>query len=478
MDSSGGSEKHVEGKIDAALSQVWLEPSPQRSPSSCMHISEAMDRLSIPGIGVAVVADGRLGAVRSFGSKDSTTGTPVDDRTLFQAGSVSKSVAALVALRLVASGDLDLQADINDMLVSWRVPKAGQWQPSLTLKQLLSHTAGLTVHGFPGYPRTAPIPALPQVLSGVPPANSAPVVPVILPGTCFSYSGGGYCVMQQLLVDHTEEAFPQLAQRLVFDPLGMHDSGFEQPLPETRWERAAHGHRVAGVPVEGGWHVYPEMAAGGLWTTPSDLGRFIIAIQDAKARHSASILPGELIDEMLTPQAANGSYGLGFQLDSKDGHRRFLHLGDDEGFVALIAGYTETGHGVAVMTNSDKGLTLASAVVSSLVRSLEWPGSPASALHPTQAQEADIDRILGIYESEEGLRIQVIRDRDEAQLLLEGQAPIPLRMLNPSRWFLADLDADLGFEYGSPSSGKTAAIKIRITQSAPYAQDIVAPRVG
>lgn len=461
-------------RLEWALSQVALEPSPQRRPSSRLHLTEAMERLSVPGVGIALVSGGEIAAVKSLGVGDHTDA--IARRTLFQAGSVSKPVAALVALRLVASGDMELDADISDALASWRIPEVGGWRARLTLRQLLSHTAGLTVHGFAGYPPGMPVPTLQQVLSGSPPANSAPVVVRILPGSCFSYSGGGYCVVQQLLEDRTGEPFPRLARRLVLDPLGMEDSGFEQPLPEARHGQAASGHRTAGVAVEGRWHIYPEMAAAGLWTTPSDLARFTVAIQHAKARQPDSILPGELIDEMLTAQAANVPYGLGLQLQDRGGHPRFYHSGDDEGFVATMMGYVDRGEGVAVMANSDRGGDVISAVVSSLARAMGWPGLVASDAPPGNIRDGDLARIGGHYESAEGLRVTVLGDRDGALMQVEGQDPLRLWMLGPHRWCVPHLDVELDFRFGSPGPASAPATEMRIIQTAPYAQDIIATR--
>src|SRR5207244_12555644 len=186
-----------------------------------------------------------------------------------------------------------------------KLPANLGWQPHVTVRQRLSHTAGLTVHGFPGYPRDTHAPSLVEVLDGK--GNTPPVRVSTIPGLQFSYSGGGYCVLQQLLVDVTGSSFPELALELVLGPLAMADSTYEQPLPEHRWPEAASGHRQGGKPVAESWHVYPEQAAAGLWTTPSDLARFLIAVQEAKAGVRGAFLSRELVDELLRPQAPNAS---------------------------------------------------------------------------------------------------------------------------------------------------------------------------
>src|SRR6185436_9257568 len=144
--------------------------------------------------------------------------TLVDPTTLFQAGSISKPVAAVAALRLVDAGRIDLDADVNDYLVSWKVPANEGWQPRVTLRHLLSHTGGLTVHGFPGYARGQAVPTLVQVLDGAKPANTAAVRDNAVPGTQSRYSGGGTTIVQQMLIDVMGKPFPALMRELVLDP--------------------------------------------------------------------------------------------------------------------------------------------------------------------------------------------------------------------------------------------------------------------
>jgi CubicO group peptidase (beta-lactamase class C family) len=245
MDAVSLPDRIASAAADLRFAPVRVEP-----PAS---LAEVMAQCNIPGVGLAVVADGGIVWAGGFGVRSAESGDAVDAETIFQAGSISKPVAALCALRLVTDGTLALDEDVNDHLTSWRVPAFAGWSPRLTLRQLLSHTAGLTVHGFPGYPRNAKAPDLIDVLEGC--GNTAAVRVRTVPGLQFSYSGGGYCVLQQLLIDVTGEPFPELARALVLEPLGMRDSTYEQPLPQLRWPQAASGHRTAGRPVDGGWHV-------------------------------------------------------------------------------------------------------------------------------------------------------------------------------------------------------------------------------
>lgn len=242
-------------------------------------LADRMAALKVPGASVAVINDGAIEWAKGYGVAETGASAPVTPRTLFQAASISKPVAALAALRLVERGLLSLDEDVNARLVSWKVPENElTTTEKVTLRRLLSHTAGLTVHGFGGYPADAAVPTVVELLDGEKPANSAAVRVDVVPGSAWRYSGGGYTVMQQLVVDVAGKPFPVLLDELVLGPLGMADSTYEQPLPEDRRGAAASGHRSDGGLLPGRYHTYPEMAAAGLWTTPSDLARFLIEI--------------------------------------------------------------------------------------------------------------------------------------------------------------------------------------------------------
>src|SRR5215203_2156218 len=225
-------------------------------------LEERLRYYKVPGVSVAVIRDFKVEWARGYGFKDAESREPVTERTLFQAGSISKPVAAMTILKKVEQGKLSLDEDVNAKLVSWKLPENELTaKKKVTLANLLSHTAGLTVHGFPGYAAGEKLPTVPQVLDGAPPANTEPVRVDLEPGTRFRYSGGGTTIAQLLLTDTERRPFPDIARETVLAPLGMTDSGYEQPLPAARARLAATGYRADGKPVEGKFHVYPEMAA-------------------------------------------------------------------------------------------------------------------------------------------------------------------------------------------------------------------------
>ena len=268
----------------------------------------------VPGFSIALIDRGALAWAKGYGVLEAGGDQVVTTETIFQAASISKPVTAMVACALVEAGTLDLDADVNTVLRSWQVPKSKHTQTSkVTLRGLLSHTAGLGVRGYPGYPAGAPLPTLKQILEGKSPARPKPVRVVQAPGTGFLYSGGGYMVVQQMIEDATGKPLADLARVMIFDKLGMAHSTFDSLLPEATLPQAATAHRRDGEPVPGKWHIYPEQATASLWSTPSDLARFVIEIPKSHAGESNGLLSVEMARQMLTPPP-DGWYGLGFCL--------------------------------------------------------------------------------------------------------------------------------------------------------------------
>jgi CubicO group peptidase (beta-lactamase class C family) len=342
-------------------------------PSEPTDIGSLMVLHSVPGVSVAVIRDFELGYVEVHGVASEMSQEPVTHTTLFQAASISKPVSAVAAMRLVQEGKFSLDADINTYLASWQVPDNEFLNTEkVTLRRILSHTAGTTVHGFRGYRYSEPRPTLIQVLNGTPPANSQPIVVDFVPGSDQRYSGGGYVVMQQALMDTEGLTFPEIMRETVLQPIGMENSTFEQPLPGSRLGSASAGHHSTGRVVPGDHHVYPEMAAAGLWTTPTDLARFLIELQLSLRGESNEVRSRELVELMLTE--VRDGFALGFAVWSNRGEGYFGHGGANEGFRCFMVAHRSQGFGVVVMTNSDDGADLADAIVELIGEREGWPG--------------------------------------------------------------------------------------------------------
>ncbi len=337
-----------------------------------------MTNHSILGVSVAVIENREISQAKGYGFTDTTKTIPVTTNTLFQAGSISKPVAALGALRLVEDGQLTLDEDVNRWLKQWQVPENELTKDEkVTLRRILSHSAGLTVHGFPGYRAGSRRPTLHQVLDGAKPANTAAIRVDAVPGSIWRYSGGGYTVMQQMMIDLTGKPFPELMQETVLTPLKMTASTYEQPLPGDRVAFAATGYYANGKAVKGNWHIYPEMAAAGLWTTASDLARFAISIQEALAGETNPVISKAMTREMLTVQKESSGLGLGLEGSGKS--LRFFHDGRDEGFDALMVACAESGQGVVVMINANDDSGALKRIVEAVSIEYRWPEAQRAA---------------------------------------------------------------------------------------------------
>ena len=321
----------------------------------------------VPGVSIAVINRGEVEWARGYGMAEAGGTQAVTSTTLFQAASISKPVTAMSALTLVEEGKLSLDDDVNSKLRSWRIPASRLTsERPVTLRRLLSHSAGLTVHGFPGYSTSDKMPTLPQVLDGKPPANTSAIRVDIIPGSQFRYSGGGYCVVQQLLADVTGKPFPELMQERVLSKLGMSYSTYQQPLSTKLAVGAAKAHTADGRAAKGKWHVYPEMAAAGLWTTPSDLARFAIELQQAYTGKSPKLISEKLAKLMLTRQS--GGCGLGIFVEGEGNSVMFQHGGSNYGFRCQMLAFVEPALGIVVMTNSDNGQSLINEIICSFRR--------------------------------------------------------------------------------------------------------------
>jgi CubicO group peptidase (beta-lactamase class C family) len=425
-----------------------------------MPILDRMGELHIPGVSLAVVEHGEVVEQAAYGTKTAGEDAPVLESTRFQACSISKPVTSLGMLRLVEQGRLDLDADVNDTLRAWRIPANGGWQPRITLRHLASHSAGLTAHGFPGYRRGVTLPTLPQVLAGVIPANTEGVRVDIVPGVQFRYSGGGTTVMQLLLEEVTGRPIADLLRELVLDPLGMTNSGYEQPLPEALHPQAATAHDADGRPVPGGWHVYPEQSAAGLWTTPGDLCRFAIGVQRAAAGADDAIVSRETAAAMLSPQSPPSAraerigglnaVGIGPFVKSVDGRTSYFgHSGGNEGFRCHLLAHRDDGYAACVMTNSDAGSPLVIEAFDAIAASGGWSGYATEPLDALPPRGHALDPFLGRFTSEGGLQVKVTRSGSRLDVTFDGQPTAPFIALDATTIASQVLDTTITLDDGN-----------------------------
>jgi len=401
---AGQADTQASDALDAKIKRIEAGLLPavhiKGRPVETFSLAERMAFHKVPAVSVAVIKDFKVEWARAYGFRDIEEKSPATVETLFQAASISKPVAAAAALHFVEKGLLNLDEDVNLKLKSWKIPgNEFTAKQQVTLREILSHSAGLTVHGFPGYPTGQPVATLLQVLDGQKPANTAPIRVDVLPGSLWRYSGGGYTVMQQLLIDVLGRPFPDIMRETVLAPAGMAQSTYEQPLPESLLARAAVGYGPNGKPVGGRRHVYPEMAAAGLWTTPADLCRFAIEIMNAYGGRSDNVISQDMAKAMLTVQKAPS--GLGFMLQGEGRDFRFSHSGGNAGFICDLVAFPARGIGLAIMTNADGG-----ALISELERAIAaeygLPGYNVVEKVLVNLGAETLDRYAGNYEIDFG----------------------------------------------------------------------------
>lgn len=337
-------------------------------------IEERMKRYRVQGLSIAVIHDFKVAWAKGYGVRNAQSGDPVDKTTLFQVASVTKTITAAVALRLVQDGVLDLDRNVNDYLKSWKVPdNEFTREEKVTIRRLLSHSAGLSVHGFRGYAEEEPVPSILETLDGKPPANNAPVRVEAKPGWGYQYSGGGYTLLQLLIEEVTGKRLSDVARELIFEPLEMKHSSIGLPRSKSLLPQVALAHLKDGKSKRA--HVFLEEGSGccELWTTPTDLGRFMIAIQLALRGEQGLILSPDMAKGMMTP-TNSAQMGLGFLLRRFSPAVYFSHAGGNVGFSSWVIAHTEAGYGVVVTTNTSSTASITLEIMQSVADEYDWEG--------------------------------------------------------------------------------------------------------
>jgi CubicO group peptidase (beta-lactamase class C family) len=414
--------KNNEQKI-AAVEQGLMPAIRIEGEDSRWSLQERMQNYNIPGISLAVAEDGEVAWAAGYGSAEVGTDTTVDADTLFQGASISKVVNAFAVMQQVQAGKLDLDTNVNQYLKSWQVPEneLTRRRP-VTLRGILSHSAGLSVHGFGGIPHGKPVPTLLQIITGEAEGYRAVEVD-IMPGTEQRYSGGGTCVAQQILEDVTGKTFAELVEENIFGPLGLARSTFEDQLPDDpSLENYSAEHDEQGELCEGRWGMYPTKAAGGLWTTPSEYLRFLAEIR--RAWHGQSeLLSQEIARTMLTRQPG-GAFGLGPRVVNDGALMRIQHGGSNQGFQCDAQLYIDSGKGAVVMTNGAGGMPLYWEVLNAIASEHLWPGYLLPPKRPVSLSVEELDRYVGEYKVTAGFEpadsLTVWREGDTLMSQLGG----------------------------------------------------------
>jgi CubicO group peptidase (beta-lactamase class C family) len=417
-----------------------------------MNLAERMKHYNVKGVSVAVINNGKIEWAKGYGVRETETNLPVTVDTLFQAGSISKPVSAMGALKIVQDGKLNLDEDVNKKLVRWKMPENDfTKEQKVTLRRLLSHSAGVSVWGFGGYPaNTKLLPDVQQILDGSAPANTKPVRVIGLPGAKWSYSGGGFTVIQLLMTDVSGKPFPELMDEMVLKKLGMKSSTY-QLLPLDPSQQVAIGYGPRGERPPFKWFIHPEMAAAGLWTTPSDLARFAIEIQQAHAGKSKKVLSRKMVKQMLSKQT--GGWGLGVALSGEgDQAFRFSHGGANTGFRNQMIAYAGTGQGAIVMTNSEQGDALCGEILRGIASEYGW----ADYLAEKTIVQVDMQKLsgyVGEYDFPGAGKYTVLIEGGKLKAIGNTSTKYELLAESETKFFIRERPVE--FVFVKDSSGRT-----------------------
>ncbi|MGH8030651.1 MAG: serine hydrolase [Arenimonas sp.] len=436
----------------------------QGSRTLKLSLTQWMEALAVPGISIAVIDGHRVVWAKAYGvTTPGPQGSPIMPDTIFQAASIAKPVTALAVLHQVERGTFDLDADINDYLESWKLPGSElQGEETVTLRRLLAHTGGITPGGFQGYARTASLPGVVQLLGGVSPATNSAARVMAKPGSEVAYSGLGYSLLQLALEDRLDQPFESILQDTVLRPLELDNSSFNQVLSEADMARAARGHLGIASVMDGGWLVFPELAAAGLWTTPTDLATLAIDVANSKRNGSGHLLSRDMARQMLSPH--RDEMGLGFVVRDGDTHGYFAHSGGNPGYFAHFEMLADSGQGIVIMANSEAGQALASLIIASVANEYDWPLPDRRQVSPGRVERlfAQVDRVankrvkvdvapevlaryVGKYELAPGLLFDISLADGQLQLRLGDQPQFPLFAESDARFFLEAVDAQITF---------------------------------
>jgi CubicO group peptidase (beta-lactamase class C family) len=341
-------------------------------------IIERMEYYKVPGVSIAVINDDRIEWTKVYGTMDVNSGAPVTTETIFEAASTSKFITSAIALHFVQSGLIDLDTNVNDYLKSWQIPdNEFTKDEKVTLRRLLTHRAGMPTTDYST--RGVGIPTLIDILNGAPPAANKPAIPEFVPGSRWQYSNVGYDVIQLLLEDVSGKPFQEIAEELVFEPLGMSNSTFVYPLDSGKKKHEAMPHDAEGISREPGM-VQAALAHGGLTTTPTDLAAFTLEMIRSYQGKSETILSQTTTQQLFTIESdiddqtkaffpAPAFDGLGVFLVGEGKDLAFTHPGTNfPGFTSWLIGWPERGTGVVILTNGIQGHSLSMEIISAVHR--------------------------------------------------------------------------------------------------------------
>jgi CubicO group peptidase (beta-lactamase class C family) len=420
-----------------------------------LSLTRRMSFYKVPGVSVAVLDRYEVDWAKAYGIKDVRSAQPLTPGTIFQAGALSQPVAAAIALHLIDRGEVGLDEDINGRLRSWKVPdNKFTAAHKVTLRALLTHSAGFTDRVFSGFGPEEPIPVLGQILRGEKPAENSPLEPEFPPGSKVRDSEAGFAVLEQLLSDLSGRTFPELAKETIFDTLGLKVSTFELPLPRERRVYAASGYRADGGPVEAGWDTYPMLAAKGLWANPAEFSAFILEIMRAAMGQSEAILSPAAARLMLSAQLDYKGLGLNVDGTGQDGNINLR--GRTEGYTSFLIVYPYRGQGAVIMTNSSNGGLLTEEILRAISAAYGWPHFKPAERPLLRLDPSVYSQYVGRYEVSPDYVLDVGFEDYYLVITPTGQAPTKFYVQSETLFF--SVDPYTRIQFRRDDSGKVSGL--------------------
>lgn len=433
----------------------------QNGDTQQYSLTEWMEKLAIPGVSIAVVDDYEIVWAKGYGvTSKGLERDSISTETIFQAGSIAKPVTALGVLHYVDRDTFDLDTDVNSYLESWTLPDSTS-NRKVTIRHLLTHSGGISPGGFGGYGHTEALPDILQILSGRSPARNNAAEIVEEPGNKVIYSGLGYTILQLALEEQLNKPFEKIMSESVLRSLELDNSAFKESLPDKFASKVAFGHYYMGDVVQGGWDQYPEMAAAGLWSTPTDLAKMIIEVAKSKAGKSNQILSTEIVQQMLATQKDH--MGLGF-IVRPDQSGYFAHAGLNNGYYSYFEIYADKGKGAVIMTNSNNGQLIWNLIFTSLALEYDWPNANKRSINNSYTQrifkqlkniesprtKVELDptiltKYTGTYELGPGFNFVITLNRNQLNMKLGDQRKLGLYPESKTKFFTKKVDAQLSF---------------------------------
>ncbi len=454
-------KNEIKAEINAIENNLETYIQIKGDSTAKFNILDRMDYHKVPGISIAVVKNGKIHWAKGYGASNNETGKKVTTKTKFQAGSISKPVAALAALKLVDENKINLTDDVNNYLTDWKIPENDfNKVEKVTLEKILTHTAGMTIHGFPGYAQTDSFPTIIQVLNGT--GNTEEVVVDTFPGSIWRYSGGGYTVMEKVVEDVSGLPLEEYMDQHILGPMGLNNSTYEQPINSKKNKNISAAHNGKGELVEGLYHNYPEQAAAGLWTTPSDLARYCIEIQDIYMGRREGLFLKETMERMLTKHK-NG-WGLGPATRWDGDSLMFRHGGANKGFRNSFNAFAKKGDAVIVMTNGDNGMRLINEILLGISIYYDWGMISPRIIEPVLLTIDEYHNFIGSYKSEEewlddGDYIIDVRLEGDKLILVDTIENIPYKILPTDSVSFIDVDSGTKFVFEKNEKGQIVGFK-------------------